>query len=59
MTLDDKRIKIAESRGWTKIRITVKGAGAPERSPYPYGFPPGKNYEIPITDYFHEPAAAI
>jgi hypothetical protein len=40
MTPEAQRIAIAEFCGWTKCRLTVKGAGAPERRPSPHGVPP-------------------
>ncbi len=46
-----QRIAIAEHLGWTKCRLTVRGAGAPERGPSPYGVPPGKNYECSVTPF--------
>lgn len=51
MNKEQMRIPIAEACGWTKCRLTIKGAGAPERSPSPHGFPPGKNYEAPLPEY--------
>jgi hypothetical protein len=40
-----------EIAGWTKLRKTVLGAGAPERDPSPYGYPPGRNYECAVTPF--------
>lgn len=51
MSPEAQRIAIAEACGWTKCRLAIKGAGAPERGPSPYGLPPGRNYEAPITTY--------
>jgi len=51
MTTDEIRIAMAELEGWTKLRVTVKGSGAPERGPSPHGFPFGKNYEASVSDY--------
>lgn len=51
MTNDEVRIACAEAHGWTKCRLAVKGSGAPERGPSPYGIPPGRNYEAPVPDY--------
>lgn len=45
------RIACAEILGWTKCRLAIRGAGAPERRPSPHGIPPGKNYEAPLPDY--------
>jgi hypothetical protein len=54
MTRTDQIVAIAEFRGWTRIRLTVKGRGAPERDPQPWGYPPGKNYEAPVVNYLHD-----
>lgn len=51
MNKEQMRIAIAEACGWTKCRMAVKGAGAPERSPSPHGFPPSKNYEASLPYY--------
>lgn len=51
MTDEEMRIAIAEACGWTKIRMTIKGAGAPERGPSPHGYPPGRKYEAPLPNY--------
>lgn len=51
MTTEEMNLAIAEACGWTKIRPTIKGAGAPGRCPSPCGFPPGKNYEASVTNY--------
>ncbi len=51
MKLEAQRIAIAEACGWTKCRLAIKGAGAPERGPSPYGIPPGRNYEAAVTPY--------
>lgn len=53
-TLSDSLLSEAfaiEVAGWTKVRRTIRGAGAPEREPSPYGFPPGKNYECSVTPF--------
>lgn len=51
MNKEQMQIAIAEACGWTKCRLTIRGAGAPERKPSPHGFPQGKNYEAPLPDY--------
>lgn len=51
MTDDEMRIAIAEAEGWTKIRMTIKGAGAPERRPSPHGWCRGRKYEAPLPNY--------
>lgn len=51
MNKEQMRIAIAEACGWTKCRLTIRGAGAPERRPSPHGFPPDKNYEAPLPEY--------
>lgn len=51
MTNDEMNIAVAEVRGWTKCRLAVRGSGAPERGPSPYGIPPGRSYEAPVHDY--------
>ncbi len=51
MKPEQQRIAIAEACYWTRLRLAVRGAGAPERFPSPWGFAPGKNYEAPVTAY--------
>lgn len=51
MTDQEMRIAIARASRWKNIRMATKGAGAPERRPSPYGFPPGREYEAPVTNY--------
>lgn len=51
MKPEDQNIAVAKKLGWTKLRHTIRGAGAPERGPSPYGIPPGKNYECSVTDF--------
>jgi hypothetical protein len=51
MSPEAQRIAIAESRGWTKCRLAIKGAGAPERGKSPYGVPPRRGYEVSLPNY--------
>lgn len=43
LSRNDKIIKTAEKLGWTRCRLAILGAGAPEREPSPHGQPPGRN----------------
>jgi len=51
MTRHDQQIALATHMGWTKIRMTIRGAGAPERGKSPYGVPPGRAYETSLPTY--------
>ena len=51
MSPDSQRIAIAEACGWTKCRLAIKGAGAPERGKSPYGVPPRREYEVSLPNY--------
>ena len=51
MSPDSQRIAIAEACGWTKCRLAIKGAGAPERGKSPYGVPPRRGYEVSLPNY--------
>ena len=51
MNPDKQRIAIAEACGWTKCRLAIKGAGAPERGKSPYGVPPRRGYEVSLPNY--------
>jgi len=54
MKAHDQIIAIGQVCGWTKCRLTVLGAGGPERKPSPHGIPPGRNYEVPLPDYLND-----
>lgn len=54
LSLEEKRIKIAEKCGWTKCRLAIKGAGGGTRWPTAHGVPPNRNYEAPCPDYFSD-----
>jgi hypothetical protein len=54
MKTNQQRIAIAEACGWTRCREAVLGSGATERNPSPYGYPPGKSYEVSLPDYLHD-----
>lgn len=54
MTEQEQQIAIAETMGWTETRLAIRGAGAPERKPSPYGIPPGRKYVAPLPDYLHD-----
>ena len=51
MTPEAQRIAIAEACGWTKCRLAIRGAGAPERGKSPYGVPPRRGYEVSLPNY--------
>ena len=51
MTKERQNIVIAEFCGWTDIKPEVRGSGAPERRPSPYGCPPGKKWKATIPNY--------
>ena len=51
MNEDNQKIAIAEACGWTKCRLAIKGAGAPERGKSPYGVPPRRGYEVSLPNY--------
>ena len=51
MSPEAQRIAIAEACGWTKCRLAIKGAGAPERGKSPYGVPPRRGYEVSLPNY--------
>ena len=51
MTPEKQRIAIAEACGWTKCRLAINGAGAPERGKSPYGVPPRRGYEVSLPNY--------
>ncbi len=54
LSQEEKRVKIAEACGWTKCRLTIKGAGGGTRWPTAHGIPPGRGYEAPCPDYFND-----
>ena len=51
MTKEKQNIAIAQFAGWTDIKLEVRGSGAPERRPSPYGFPPGKKWKAPVPNF--------
>lgn len=53
MKNQEQIIAIGEAMGWTKCRLTIRGAGGP-RNPSPYGFPPGRNYETSLPNYLND-----
>jgi hypothetical protein len=54
MTDQEINVQIAEIRGWTEVKLAIRGAGGGTRIPTPYGKPPGKKYMADCPDYCND-----